>query len=213
MCASTSVDAFHTAPPPSQREFLRCKRCLLVFVPRAFHLSAAAERAVYERHHNDPNDPHYRAFLSRLFTPLRARLQDGASGLDFGSGPGPALSAMFRASGVACEDYDPFFADDRALLARTYDFIASTEVFEHLSDPAAVLRQLLAMLRAGGWLGVMTKRVTSLEAFAKWHYIRDPTHVTFFSDDTFAWIGEHHGLTVHVESADVVLLTARRPAG
>ena len=203
LCASTATREFHRQP---ERTFHRCAECLLVFVPREFHLPAAEERAVYELHENDPNDPRYRAFLSRLFVPLRARLAEGASGLDFGSGPGPTLSAMFRESGLDCENYDPFFADDRALLARKYDFIVSSEVFEHLSDPASVLQQLLSMLRPSGWLGVMTKRVTTPEAFARWHYIRDPTHVVFFSDATFAWIGERYGLTVHIESSDVVLL-------
>ncbi len=161
---------------------------------------------MYELHDNRPDDPRYRAFLSRMFTPLRARVQPGASGLDFGCGPGPTLSAMFRASGVACADYDPFFRDDRALLTRRYDFIACTEVVEHLSDPAGVLQQLWSMLQPGGWLGVMTKRITTESAFATWHYIRDPTHVAFFSDETFLWIGRRFGAPVHFDSKDVVLL-------
>lgn len=205
LCASNRTPEFHTQ---ADRVFHRCSECLLVFVPRRFHLPKAAERAVYDLHENDPNDPRYRKFLSRLFTPLRARILDSAMGLDFGSGPGPTLATMFRESGVACENYDPMFADDRELLARQYDFIASSEVFEHLADPAGVLRQLVSMLRPSGWLGVMTKRVTSPEAFARWHYIRDPTHVAFFSNATFAWIGERYGLSVHVESPDVVLLRA-----
>lgn len=175
-------------------------------MPAQFHLSAQAERAVYEQHQNDPNDPRYRAFLMRLFAPMRARLAPFASGLDFGSGPGPALSAMFRESGVSCVDYDPFFANDASLLTRTYDFIACTEVLEHLASPGAVIAQLMSLLRPGGLLGVMTKRVTSDAAFATWHYIRDPTHIAFFSDETFTWIGEHHGVAVRFESKDVVLL-------
>lgn len=203
LCGSTSTHDFHAR---DDRSFLRCAECQLVFVPRRFHLSREAERAVYDLHENRPDDPRYRAFLSRLFAPLRDRLRRGAVGLDFGCGPGPTLSAMFRESGFECADYDPFFRDDRALLTRRYDFVACSEVLEHVSDPAGVLEQLLTLLRPGGWLGVMTKRVTSQAAFAKWHYIRDPTHVAFFSDETFAWIGERYSLTVHVESSDVVLL-------
>jgi hypothetical protein len=177
-----------------------------VFVPRRLHLEPAAERAIYEEHENDPSDPRYRAFLSRLFVPLRARLHDGASGLDFGCGPGPTLSTMFRESGLACADYDPMFADDRALLARQYDFITCTEVFEHLTEPRVTLELLLSLLQPRGWLGVMTKRLTTPGAFATWHYIRDPTHVSFFADETFLWIGERYGMEVRFEAADVVLL-------
>jgi SAM-dependent methyltransferase len=202
LCASSSSKHHESA----QRTFLRCDRCLLVFVPPQFHLSREEERAVYELHENDPADPRYRLFLSRLFTPLRKRLAGSARGLDFGCGPGRALSTMFRESGIACEDYDPFFANDPTLLTRTYDFITCTEVFEHLREPAAVIAQLFAMLRPGGILSVMTKRVTPDADFAAWHYIRDPTHIAFFADETFRFIGERHHATVTFESKDVVLL-------
>lgn len=187
-------------------------------MPEAFHLSSIEERALYEQHENDPDDPRYRAFLSRLFTPLRARLRDGASGLDFGCGPGPTLSRMFRESAVECDDYDPIFFDDRALLERTYDFVVCSEVLEHVAKPAIVLEQLTSMLRPDGWLGVMTKRVTTEAAFATWHYTRDPSHVSFFSDATFAFVARKHHLSMHLESADVALFQdagdrARRSAG
>lgn len=212
LCHGSRSRHFHEQVVPAgsglPRTFRRCDSCALVFVPREFHLSREAERAVYEQHENGPADAGYRKFLSRLFTPLRARVQDGATGLDFGCGPGPTLSAMFRESGVQCADYDPFFADDERVFDVQYDFIASSEVFEHLADPGAVLTRLLSMLKPQGWLGVMTKRVSTPSAFADWHYVRDPTHVSFFSDQTFAWIAEHFGMTLHIASADVVLLQA-----
>jgi SAM-dependent methyltransferase len=203
LCGDATARELHRS---ATRSFFRCRRCALVFVPSRYHLSRDAERALYEQHENDPDDPRYRQFLSRLFVPLRARLADDATGLDFGCGPGPALAAMFRESGVACAEYDPLFADDRAVLTRSYDFIVSSEVFEHLSDPAGVLATLVGLLRPGGLLGVMTKRVTTDAAFATWHYTRDPTHIAFFADATFEWIGERYGLTVCFESSDVVVL-------
>jgi hypothetical protein len=212
LCGAEGARHFHTQSSGAlEREFLRCTECRLVFVPPRFHLSPEAERAVYEEHENDANDPRYRAFLSRLFAPMRARLAAGASGLDFGCGPGPTLSAMFREAGFPCADYDPFFADDPRLLEEgRWDYVVASEVFEHLREPGATLERLIAMLRPKGWLGVMTKRLTSEDAFARWHYIRDPTHVAFFGDETFAWIGARHALSVHFESADVVLLQSQR---
>jgi hypothetical protein len=213
LCDNSRSQQFHEQVVPAgsgqRRSFRRCDTCSLVFVPRRFHLSRADERAVYEQHENDPADAGYRRFLSRLFEPLRARISDGATGLDFGCGPGPTLSAMFRESGVQCAEYDPFFANDDGVFDARYDFIASSEVFEHLAQPAAVLDRLLAVLKPHGWLGVMTKRVSTPSAFADWHYVRDPTHVSFFSDATFMWIGERFEMTVHIVSADVVLLQSK----
>jgi len=48
---------------------------------------------------NSPDDPRYRAFLSRLFIPLNERIAPESCGLDFGSGPGPTLSVMFEEQG------------------------------------------------------------------------------------------------------------------
>ena len=216
LCGDARSQHFHEQVVPagsgSRRTFRRCVACSLVFVPRRFHLSRADERTVYEQHENDSGDAGYRQFLSRLFDPLRARVNDGASGLDFGCGPGPTLSAMFRESGVKCADYDPFFANDQRVFNERYDFIASSEVFEHLAQPGEVLTRLLTMLKPQGWLGVMTKRVSTPSAFPDWHYVRDPTHVSFFSDQTFAWIAQHFGMTAHTISADVVLLQSTQGA-
>lgn len=191
---------------PLVRAFVQCLTCELVFVPRRFHLSREQERAVYDQHENHSDDVRYRAFLSRLVTPLRRELRTGDRGLDFGCGPGPTLSTMMRELGVECVDYDPFFHNDSSLLRGPYDFIASSEVFEHLSAPGRVIGELSSMLASGGWLGVMTKRLLSVHALANWHYIRDPTHVAFFGDATFAWMGDHFGFDVHLVSPDVVLM-------
>lgn len=52
----------------------------------------------------------------------------------------------------------------------------------------------------------MTKRVGTPEAFARWHYILDPTHVCFFSEASFAWLADHLGMELHLPGPDVALL-------
>lgn len=210
LCLHDGSVSFHE---DEHRPYRRCPCCSLVFVPPAWHLSPAAERKVYDCHQNDPADPAYRRFLSRLFTPLNERLSPRSRGLDFGCGPGPALAAMFAEAGHEMRVYDPHYAPDPAALTGRYDFISSTEVFEHLRHPAATLRQLTALLRPGGWLGVMTKRVTDRQAFSRWHYRRDPTHIAFFATATFEWLAKHHGFTVDCVADDVVLLRRHNPSG
>ncbi|MAX32865.1 MAG: methyltransferase, partial [Halomonadaceae bacterium] len=57
-----------------------------------------------------------------------------------------------------------------------------------------------------GWLGLMTKRVTSHQAFTDWHYILDPTHVCFFSEASFRWLAERLDMELSFADHDVVLL-------
>jgi SAM-dependent methyltransferase len=177
----------------------------LIFVPPQFHLTSNAEKAFYDQHENDPMDPRYRAFLSRLTTPLLARLPLKAHGLDYGCGPGPALALILLEAGHTVRLYDPFYWNDDTVWNDTYDFITTTEVVEHWCRPAKEWSQLIQILRPGGWLGVMTKRVQDPQAFDRWHYILDPTHVSFYSIETFAWIAAAHGLSMEVAGPDIVL--------
>ncbi|MFP6742599.1 MAG: class I SAM-dependent methyltransferase [Alphaproteobacteria bacterium] len=203
LCGNTSIDPYHR---DNVREYLFCRICQLVFVPPGQHLSAADEKACYDRHDNRPDDPRYRRFLDRLFAPLSQRLAPRAKGLDFGCGPGPTLSVMFEEAGHPMALYDPFYAPDRAVLPGPYDFITLSEVAEHLAAPGKELDNLWAALAPGGRLGIMTKRVRDPAAFKSWHYINDPTHVCFFSEATFRWLADRWSATLDVVGDDVVLL-------
>ena len=96
LCSGSTANDFFV---DQRRPYLRCGDCALVFVPPAYYLDREAERREYDLHRNEVNDPGYRRFLSRLSEPLLQRLTPGASGLDFGCGPGPALAHMLEEAG------------------------------------------------------------------------------------------------------------------
>ncbi len=203
LCKGTQLSPYAT---DKRRRYLCCDHCALVFVPPACFLGREAERAEYDLHQNDIHDPGYRAFLSRLAQPLSERLAPGARGLDFGCGPGPALAQILRQGGFQVALYDSFYLPDTSVLDAQYDFICATEVVEHLHRPGLELARLWTLLRPGGWLGVMTKLVRDKAAFARWHYKNDPTHVCFFSVDTWRWWAQQHGASLTIIGADVILL-------
>ena len=165
------------------QEYDRCPTCALRFLDPAHHPDRETERVHYALHENDIDDQRYRAFLSRLADPLLAELPPGSSGLDYGSGPGPALAAMLREAGHRVALYDPLFAPDRGVLQATYDFVTCTETAEHFHDPALEFARLDALLRPGGLLGLMTVFQNDDTRFAGWHYRRDPTHVVFYPEE------------------------------
>lgn len=188
------------------RSYLSCNNCQLVFVPERYWLEPSSEKAEYDRHRNDPADPNYRTFLSRLSIPLLQRLTPGQKGLDFGCGPGPALAAMFEEQGHRVELFDPFYQNNPTALKTKYDFICATEVVEHLRQPAKEFQLLFSLLKPGGWLGMMTKLVRDQKAFGNWHYIRDPTHICFYSRATFAFLAQHFAAELQIVGNDVILL-------
>ncbi|WP_051686946.1 class I SAM-dependent methyltransferase [Microbulbifer sp. HZ11] len=191
------------------RLYFQCAGCSLVYVPRQFHLSPAQEKAYYDLHENSLEDPGYETFLGRCADPLISALPAAAEGLDFGCGPAPLLARLLENAGHRVATYDLYYQPDATVLARSYDFIVSTEVVEHLSAPGDVIEMLWQRVRRGGVLALMTKLVVSRERFASWHYIRDPTHIAFFSRDTFSWLAAHLGAELEFVASDVVFL--RRP--
>lgn len=191
------------------REHYNCANCKLVFVPAAFHVSDAEALTIYNQHDNNPEDLGYRTFLLRAAEPVLRLLPKGSQGLDFGSGPGPTLSLMFNEAGMHCLNYDIFYANLPERLQQKYDFITSTEVFEHLPNPGQVLDQLVPLLNQGGLLVIMTQRPKTLDRYQKWNYILDPTHITFFRDETFQWIAKHWGIELVELHQDVAVFCKR----
>lgn len=179
--------------PGAARSARRCGACALTFVPSSAQLGSDEERARYLTHRNGPHDAGYRAFLDRLLAPLGERLPPGAEGLDYGCGPGPAVSTMMGERGWRVADWDPFFRPHPAPLSRVYDFITCTEVFEHLREPAAALARLDGLLRPGGRLGVLTSLLEDDAGFGEWWYARDPTHIAFYKAETLEWIARSRG--------------------
>ncbi|RDV24770.1 class I SAM-dependent methyltransferase [Alteromonas aestuariivivens] len=189
-----------------RRHYAQCPACKLVFVYPDYLPSAEQERLEYELHENHSDDPGYRKFLMRLAMPLLNNLRPASRGLDFGCGPTPLLARIFEEDGHSMAIYDPFFFPDDAVLNGPYDFITCTEAIEHFHHPARELARLDRLLSNGGWLAIMTKRVISQDRFQQWHYKNDPTHVCFFSDETFLNIGQQFGYEVHFVENDVVLM-------
>jgi hypothetical protein len=52
----------------------------------------------------------------------------------------------------------------------------------------------------------MTKLVLGAEAFSRWHYKNDLTHVCFFSRESWQWWAGQNNATVCFPDSDVILL-------
>lgn len=189
------------------RRYFLCQRCRLIFAHAEHLLAPPEERARYETHENSIYNRGYVRYLGRLLDPLLPHLDHGMRGLDFGCGPGPTLSEMIRQHGMTCEAYDPFFFPRPP--SPPYDFIVSTECFEHFHRPRETIESIVALLAPGGVLGVMTKWWINEDAFAQWQYTQDDTHVAFFHGDTFRYLCLAYPLSMMYDDGDRVVLLQR----
>ncbi|MES3038683.1 MAG: class I SAM-dependent methyltransferase [Bdellovibrionota bacterium] len=197
----------YAKPHPADKvlRFFKCPTCELVFKNPDVFPEPAEEESVYKHHQNDPKETGYRNFLLQLLNPIVEKVKgNNAIGLDYGSGPFPSNAEILKDFGIQCESFDPFFKNDPDLLLKKYDFITCSEVVEHFYHPAEEFEKLSKLILPNGWLGIMTQ--SPPEDFANWWYHRDPTHVVFYSKNTFLWISANFGFKVHFVSESVTLL-------
>jgi len=202
LCANKSTQLYYSNENLS---YLQCPNCELVFLPKRFHLNNIDEKSRYDLHQNDAADIGYRQFLSAVFTPVEQYISLNAKGLDFGCGPGPALSLMFEEKGFSVDLFDKFYADNAHVFNNQYDFITATEVVEHLDEPEKELSRLYNMLNSGGVLAIMTSMLTKEIDFSTWYYKSDPTHICFFSQASMYYLAKKWGADVKFFDQGVTL--------
>jgi hypothetical protein len=168
----------------------------------AERLSALDEKQRYDLHQNDsaghrvffePLIKHIEEFFKHTERPLLS--------LDYGCGPVPVLSSLLLQKGFQPANYDLFYCPDQDQLRKTYHLVTSTEVWEHYHDPRADIERSLKCLKMGGLLAVMTSSHKGEASFHDWHYRRDLTHTTFFSEKTMKWISQHFRLKAVVSKS------------
>lgn len=174
-----------------KRLHIFCPTCHLISTEKRFLPDTEKEKSRYAMHQNDLRDEGYVRFLRQAIDPSLPFLRPEMTGLDYGCGPTPTLSSLLNAAGYACEDYDPFFAPHA--LEKKFDYIFSTEVFEHFFHPAREIEKIRSLLNHGGLLIVMTERWNELAQFPKWHYTNDVSHVAFYHKKTFDFICDMFG--------------------
>ena len=190
------------------KDYFECPVCRLIFLDPAHHLNPEEEKKRYDTHNNSPDDAGYVDFLNRLIEPISEKLNPGDTGLDFGSGPGPTLSLLMKGRGFEVSNYDPLYTKDETPLSKQYDFITCTEAAEHFHTPHKEFELFGKLLKPErSVLGIMTQMVTPSVSFESWWYHKDPTHVCFYSNETFEWLGDKYGWKVEYPKENVTLLS------
>jgi hypothetical protein len=174
------------------KTFHLCGNCKLIFVDPLFHLSKEEGEARYRLHQNDIQHKGYVDFLNMAINPAVKYLQPEMKGLDYGCGPNPTLSLLLEKAGFCCENYDPIFYPKIATSA-TYDYVFSTECFEHFFFPEKDIASISNLLNKSGLLIIMTLFWKKSDEFEKWYYAKDPTHVSFYHKETFQYVCNRFG--------------------
>lgn len=179
------------------RRYQWCLRCDLVSVHPEDRVTRTSEIARYLEHDNGYHQSGYVRMLSRfLDRAVDPWCTPGAALLDYGCGYAPVLSGIASGRGYSVRSWDPYFLPDTSALQRRYNVIAACEVMEHIGEPVSALESIHALLEPGGLLSVRSSlHPGSWEEFFRFWYIRDRTHVSYYSEHTVRFIAEHFGFS------------------
>lgn len=205
LCENPDSARFKVVKKP-EHSYYHCDSCDLIFMTPDERLPSVEEKVRYDMHENH-DQAGYRAFLA----PLMKEVEDYAARtgkparelhmLDYGCGPTAFLGACFVAKDFQVTNYDLYYQPDQDALKKSYNIVTCTEVWEHFHNPKIDIEQQLRMLKHGGLLAIMTSAHKGEAHFHDWHYRRDPTHVSFFSEKTIQWVAQKYNLkTVKAKS-------------
>ncbi|PJE03398.1 MAG: hypothetical protein CK427_05165 [Leptospira sp.] len=191
LCNSGDIELF--TANLRERDYYKCNHCYLVFMDAKFHLDLSQQKLRYDLHENTILNQGYVSFLKKCINPSlpylqKLKNQKEVRGLDYGSGPNPTLSKILSELDYQVDDYDPIY--QKNLRFQKYDFIYSTEVWEHFREPAHDVQKVKNLLKPEGILSVMTYTWDETIDFTSWHYAKDETHTSFFHKKTFNKVQE-----------------------
>ena len=192
--------------------YYHCPDCEYIFKSPECFQDFSVQKDRYNLHENDEEDEGYQAYFQRFLDFILPLVGSPKNALDFGCGATSLLAKMLQKEGIVCDYYDPIYHPDTLVEDKKYDLIVSTEVFEHLHQPREVFENLLNRLEEGGYLALQTQfHPNNIEAFKKWYYHQDPTHIVFFTAQTFRVLCDAYGCEFVSDNGKNIVLQ-RKPA-
>lgn len=176
-----------------------CSNCEFISKDSKYILSEENELEIYNKHNNSIDDPRYVEFFYKfLNNAVFDFINHGKTAFDFGSGPSPVLAQILeRYHDYKVDIYDFFYSPEKIYLGKKYDLITCTEVMEHLSNPLDYFYIFRNLMKDDSLLSIMTLFHNNDENhFENWHYARDKTHISFFTNKTFEIIAEITGFEI-----------------
>ena len=170
----------------SEIEYSYCNNCQCISKSKEHFRPIPDQKERYDLHENDPEDEGYQAYFQRFLDFILPLVGTPKTALDFGCGRSSLLADMLRNEGIVSDYYDPIYHPENMDDSKKYQLIVSTEVFEHLHEPRSTFEELLENVEEGGFIALQTQfHPNDIEAFKKWYYHLDPTHIIFFTPQTF----------------------------
>lgn len=196
LCKSGAQRRYHEK---TDRHYRWCTNCDLISVAPEERVSAQSEYSRYLEHDNGFHQSGYVRMLTAFLQEVLhvTGLSSGSSLLDFGCGYAPVLKAIAASRGFRASAWDPWFLSNPQALDRSYDAVLACEVVEHVGEPVELFERFSSLLEPQGALAIRSSlHPAGWESFFDFWYIRDRTHISFYSARTVAYCAERFGYRI-----------------
>ncbi|MEA3456398.1 MAG: class I SAM-dependent methyltransferase [Campylobacterota bacterium] len=192
-------------------QYYHCGVCRFIFKSPDHYEGYDKQKERYDLHQNEEKSEGYQAYFKRFMDYILPLTGTPQHALDFGCGVTSLLAKMMAEEGIDCDYYDPIYHPESSYQDKTYDLIVSVEVFEHLHHPKELFEHLLSRLNRGGYLAIQTQfHYNSIEQFLNWHYRLDPTHIVFFTPETFRYLADLYDCDYRGDNGKNMLVIQKR---
>jgi len=180
------------------KNYFRCEVCFLIAMDRNQILDIDEEKKRYDFHENDLNDNRYKNYIENKLELIFYPYCDNKKNvLDFGCGKDEPIKKILGNGNFIVDSYDKFYFPDKVWENKKYDAILMIEVIEHLLNLKDEIERILNSLNGNSILGISTEFYpVDKNEFENWWYIKDLTHVSLFSIETFKFIANEYNLKI-----------------
>lgn len=181
----------------------KCLNCGFLSKDESYIISDEMEYERYKLHNN--NDENYLTYQNNFYEMIKDYLNGDI--LDYGCGDNHVLSTILCKNGYDSFYYDLYFYKNEDVFVKSYDVIILEEVIEHLMEPILVLKRLSKLLKKDGRLIIRTNFIKDGTNLNSWWYLRDITHISFFTLNSFSICSQLLGLNIiYCNEKDIIIM-------
>ncbi len=193
------------------RAFYKCPECRLIFtldIPEK-----AREEAHYKKQWETTDPGFWQGQVGAMLDYVQ-HYNVGENILDFGSGSGEATRELQR-RGFQVTPLEPMihgYLKDQSY-PEPFDLVVGIEVIEHLPDIWGELKEIEKVLVPGGILFFSTLFTNAfidtpqeVESFKTWWYKDDPTHLSFFCNQSISKLAEMGNYDIDIFGDNVFIV-------